>query len=416
MINSVRSTSPLSSVLHSRRLLIKTPQNSAPRSSKWSVYAAVEARPVGNKPPFPFVCLSGQEDLKLALLLNVVDPTIGGVLIMGDRGTGKSIAVRALAQLLPEMEVVEGDVFNSHPTDVSLMSPQALEMKNNGVELITTMMKTPLVELPLGATEDRICGTIDIERALSEGVRAFDPGLLAKANRGILYVDEVNLLEDGIVDVVLDSAASGMNTVEREGVSIVHPARFIMIGSGHPEEGELRPQLIDRFGLSVQITTVMDRELRKKIVLDRLSYESDPDAFVALHEAEEEEIRMKLIQARDRVHEINLPEDIKLAVAKICGRLKIEGLRGDIVACRASKALVALEGGQEVTLDDIERVICLALTHRMRKDPLDPIDTGSKVKLAFKKVTDPKFKEPKEESASADNEERKPGSWKGLNS
>jgi len=232
-----------------------------------------------------------------------------------------------------------------------------------------------------------------------------------------LYVDEVNLLEDGIVDVVLDSAASGMNTVEREGVSIVHPARFIMIGSGHPEEGELRPQLIDRFGLSVQIETVMDRELRKKIVLDRLSFERDPDSFVALHREEEEKIRKQLIHARAKLDEINLSDEIKLIVSKICGRLKIEGLRGDIVTCRASQALVALEDREEVTLDDIERVICLALNHRMRKDPLDPIDSGSKVKMAFKKITDPKFKEP-EKDKSDDKEtqqERKPGSWQGLN-
>ena len=202
-----------------------------------------------NLPIFPFTAIVGQEEMKLALELNVVDPKIGGVMIMGDRGTGKSTTIRAIADLLPKIDIVKDDPFNSHPTDLELMSADVLAEYQNDVTLSTEQIKIPMVDLPLGATEDRVCGTIDIEKALTEGIKAFEPGLLAKANRGILYVDEVNLLDDHLVDILLDSAASGWNTVEREGISIRHPARFVLVGSGNPEEGELRPQLLDRFGM-----------------------------------------------------------------------------------------------------------------------------------------------------------------------
>ncbi len=218
------------------------------------------------RPIFPFTAIVGQEEMKLALLLNVIDPKIGGVMIMGDRGTGKSTTVRALVDLLPNIEVVDNDPFNSHPSDAELMSQNVREQVLQGKSLKVLCKKTAMIDLPLGATEDRVCGTIDIEKALSEGIKAFEPGLLAKANRGILYVDEVNLLDDHLVDILLDSAASGWNTVEREGISISHPARFILVGSGNPEEGELRPQLLDRFGMHAQIGTVREAELRVKIV------------------------------------------------------------------------------------------------------------------------------------------------------
>ena len=217
---------------------------------------------------FPFVKIVDQEELKLCLIMNVIDPAIGGVLIMGDRGTAKSVAVRSLIQLLPEIDVVKGDVFNSSPTDPQLMGPDVREKFQKGEALETAKMRVPMVEVPLGTTEDRICGTIDIEKALSEGRKAYDPGLLAKANRGLLYIDEVNLLDDSLVDVVLDSAASGWNTVEREGISLSHPAKFIMIGSGNPEEGELRPQLLDRFGMKVSVATVYDVDKRTDLVLN----------------------------------------------------------------------------------------------------------------------------------------------------
>ena len=219
----------------------------AGRSRAGDGRARVVARAKSAAASFPFVKIVGQEELKLALILNVVDGAIGGVLIMGDRGTAKSVSVRSLTQLLPEIDVVAGDPFNSSPDDPQLMGPDVREKYGRGETLETTKMRVPMVEVPLGTTEDRICGTIDIEKALSEGTKAYDPGLLAKANRGLLYIDEVNLLDDSLVDVVLDSAAGGWNTVEREGISLTHPAKFIMIGSGNPEEGELRPQLLDRF-------------------------------------------------------------------------------------------------------------------------------------------------------------------------
>jgi len=202
-----------------------------------------------NRPIFPFTAIVGQEEMKLALALNVIDPKIGGVIIMGDRGTGKSTTIRAITDILPEIEVVKDDPFNSHPNDFELMSDDVRNSIERGTKVDVDLKKVMMVDLPLGATEDRVCGTIDIEKALTDGVKAFEPGLLAKANRGILYVDEVNLLDDHLVDILLDSAASGWNTVEREGISIRHPARFVLVGSGNPEEGELRPQLLDRFGM-----------------------------------------------------------------------------------------------------------------------------------------------------------------------
>jgi magnesium chelatase subunit I len=220
---------------------------------------------------FPFTAIVGQEEMKLALLLNVIDPKIGGVMIMGDRGTGKSTTIRALADLLPEIDVVADDPFNSDPNE-----PDWMNVDGNAQSRSTVKKKVPMVDLPLGATEDRVCGTIDIEKALSEGVKAFEPGLLAKANRGILYVDEVNLLDDHLVDVLLDSAASGWNTVEREGISIRHPARFVLVGSGNPEEGELRPQLLDRFGMHAEIRTVKEPALRVEIVEQRSDFDQNP--------------------------------------------------------------------------------------------------------------------------------------------
>ncbi|GMH32512.1 hypothetical protein BSKO_00346 [Bryopsis sp. KO-2023] len=394
-----------------------------PQRISRTVLAAASA-PVGFKakrrPAFPFVKIADQQDLKLALLLNVVDSAIGGVLIMGDRGTGKSVAVRALVNLLPEIDVVVGDSFNSDAKDTNLMGPEVLQKFKSGEELQTNKVKTPLVELPLGATEDRICGTIDVEKALSEGIRAYEPGLLALANRGILYVDEVNLLDDALVDVVLDSAASGVNTVEREGVSIVHPAKFIMIGSGNPQEGELRPQLLDRFGLSINVATMMDREARVQMVLDRMAYEENPNAFVEACEQEEKDLRQKLDAARERLPSVTMDRDLKLKVSDICSRLDVDGLRGDLVVTRAARAFVALEGRTEVTVEDVGRVLSLALNHRLRKDPLDPIDTGTKVVRMFKMVTDPKFaaaQKKKKAAASGKKKEEAPkkaGAWGGL--
>ena len=258
------------------------------------------------RPVFPFTAIVGQEEMKLALILNVIDPKIGGVMIMGDRGTGKSTTVRALVDLLPEIEVVANDPFNSHPKDPELMSEEVREkvQRNEPIEVETT--KINMVDLPLGATEDRVCGTIDIEKALTEGVKAFEPGLLAKANRGILYVDEVNLLDDHLVDVLLDSAASGWNTVEREGISICHPARFILVGSGNPEEGELRPQLLDRFGMHAQIGTVKEPDLRVKIVEQRSTFDEQPAVFRSSYQESQDRLTDKLTAARKILPEVAL--------------------------------------------------------------------------------------------------------------
>jgi magnesium chelatase subunit I len=335
---------------------------------------------------FPFTAIVGQEEMKLALLLNVIDPKIGGVMIMGDRGTGKSTTIRALADLLPEIPVVANDPFNSDPNDPDLMSDEVRQMLDQGGEIPVDHKKVQMVDLPLGATEDRVCGTIDIEKALSEGVKAFEPGLLAKANRGILYVDEVNLLDDHLVDVLLDSAASGWNTVEREGISIRHPARFVLVGSGNPEEGELRPQLLDRFGMHAEIHTVKEPALRVQIVEQRAEFDQNPPEFLVKHQSDQEALQQKIVNAQNLLPSVTLDYDHRVKISEICSELDVDGLRGDIVTNRAAKALTAFEGRTEVTVDDIKRVITLCLRHRLRKDPLESIDSGYKVEKAFARV------------------------------
>ncbi|GAX34257.1 magnesium chelatase ATPase subunit I [Nodularia sp. NIES-3585] len=335
---------------------------------------------------FPFTAIVGQEEMKLALLLNVIDPKIGGVMIMGDRGTGKSTTIRALADLLPEIPVVANDPFNSDPNDPDVMSDEVRQMVEQGAEIPIDHKKVQMVDLPLGATEDRVCGTIDIEKALSEGVKAFEPGLLAKANRGILYVDEVNLLDDHLVDVLLDSAASGWNTVEREGISIRHPARFVLVGSGNPEEGELRPQLLDRFGMHAEIHTVKEPALRVQIVEQRAEFDQNPPVFLEKCQPEQEALQQKIVNAQNLLPSVTLDYEKRVKISEICSELDVDGLRGDIVSNRAAKALTAFEGRTEVTVDDIKRVITLCLRHRLRKDPLESIDTGYKVQKAFARV------------------------------
>lgn len=344
------------------------------------------APPKTRRVVFPFTAIVGQEEMKLALLLNVIDPKVGGVMIMGDRGTGKSTTIRALADLLPEIEVIADDPFNSDPTDPELMSDEVRQKVTDGLSLNTVQKKVIMVDLPLGATEDRVCGTIDIEKALSEGVKAFEPGLLAKANRGILYVDEVNLLDDHLVDVLLDSAASGWNTVEREGISIRHPARFVLVGSGNPEEGELRPQLLDRFGMHAEIRTVREPALRVQIVEQRAEFDRDPQAFCEQHQEQQDALQERLVRARDLLPQVNLDYDLRVNISEVCSELNVDGLRGDIVTNRAAKALAAFEGRTEATVDDIRRTIVLCLRHRLRKDPLEAIDSGYKVEKAFNRV------------------------------
>nr|YP_009395521.1 Mg chelatase subunit e [Vertebrata isogona]ARW64505.1 Mg chelatase subunit e [Vertebrata isogona] len=331
------------------------------------------------RPVFPFTAIVGQEEMKLALILNVIDPKIGGVMIMGDRGTGKSTTIRAIADLLPEIEVVSDDSFNSHVSDYDLMSDFVKAQIEDSINVATHLIKVPMVDLPLGATEDRLCGTIDIEKALNEGIKSFDPGLLAKANRGILYVDEVNLLDDHLVDILLDSAASGWNTVEREGISIRHPSRFVLVGSGNPEEGELRPQLLDRFGMHAEIRTVRDASLRVQIVEQRSNFDQDPYACIQEFDDKQNKLKESIIDAQHRLSNIIIDYDLKVKISQICGVLNVDGLRGDIVTNRAARAFAAYQGKDEVNVDDIKQVITLCLRHRLRKDPLDTIDSGTKV-------------------------------------
>ena len=335
------------------------------------------------RPTFPFTAIVGQEEIKLALLLNVIDPKIGGVIVIGDRGTGKSTTVRALGDLLPEILVVLDDPFQSHPTDIELISDEVRQRKSAGEEFIIERRKIPIIDLPLGATEDRVCGTIDIEKALRDGIKAFELGLLARAHRGILYVDEVNLLDDHLVDVLLDSAASGWNTVEREGISISHPARFILVGSGNPEEGELRPQLLDRFGLHAQIITTRDPKLRVQIVEQRTQFDVAPHQFCQKYCYDQHQIRIRLIDAQTRLSNVEVTYELRVRISQLCAELNVDGLRGDIVTNRAARALASFKRISDVLLTHVKYIAPLCLRHRLRKDPLEVIDSGDKVRTTF---------------------------------
>jgi len=338
------------------------------------------------RPVYPFTAIIGQEEMKFAAIMNIIDPNIGGIMVMGDRGTGKSTTVRSLVDLLPYIDIVKDDPFMSSPTDPNLMSPDVLSDFRAGNELEIKKVPINMVDLPLGATEDRVCGTIDIEKALTEGTKAFEPGLLAKANRGILYVDEVNLLDDHLVDVLLDSAASGWNTVEREGISICHPARFILIGSGNPEEGELRPQLLDRFGMHAQIKTVKLPEERVRVVEERTEFDTEPKAFRAKYKEQQEDIISKITLARSLLPEVEVPMEIRLKISQVCSELDVDGLRGDLVTTRAARAAASYRGSKIVTDEDVYSVITLCLRHRLRKDPMASIDEGSRVLEVFSTV------------------------------
>jgi len=328
---------------------------------------------VKNLNNFPFAAIIGQEEMKLALQLNVIDPKIGGVMIMGDRGTGKSTTIRALADLLPDITIIKNDPFNTNPIGLEK-------------EYETENIKIPMVELPLGATEDRVCGTINLKEILSGGSSTFEPGLLARANRGLLYVDEINLLDDHLVDVLLDSAASGWNTVEREGISIKHPARFILVGSGNPEEGELRPQLLDRFGMHAEIRTIREPNLRVKIVEERISFDQSPESWFEQYANEQLEIQNRIIKAQQLLPKVTISKDFQLKISQMCSELEIEGLRGDLVSTRAAKAIAAFEGRTEVELKDIQRTITLCLRHRLRRDPMESINSGDKIDATFERL------------------------------
>jgi magnesium chelatase subunit I len=321
---------------------------------------------------FPFSAIVGQDEMKLAILIAAVDPSVGGVLVFGDRGTGKSTAVRALAALLPKMKAVLGCPYQRDP---------ALE-PGGGAVLKTHLVPVPVVDLPLGATEDRVVGALDLERALTQGVKAFEPGLLARANRGFLYLDEVNLLEDHLVDLLIDVAASGENVVEREGLSVRHPARFVLVGSGNPEEGELRPQLLDRFGLSVEVRTPQDLPNRIEVVRRRDNFERDPAAFTAQWAPEDDKLRRKIVAARKRLPDVSVPDAALERAAQLCMALGTDGLRGELTVMRAARALAALDGVKVVGDAQLRRVAAPALRHRLRRNPLDDTGSGTRVDRA----------------------------------
>jgi magnesium chelatase subunit I len=327
---------------------------------------------------FPFSAIVGQDEMKLALLIAAVDPKVGGVLAFGDRGSGKSTAVRALAALLPKMKVVVGCRYNCDPDRVAEFCDDCRARAAKG-ELKTAQVPVPVVDLPLGATEDRVVGALDLERALARGEKAFEPGLLARAHRGFLYIDEANLLQDHLVDLLLDVAASGENVVEREGLSIRHPARFVLVGTGNPEEGELRPQLLDRFGLSVEVKTPDDLPSRIEVVRRRDEFERDDSAFTAKWAKEETKLRKKITSARERLPSVTVSDAALELAAKLCMALGTDGLRGELTLMRAARALASLESAKSVTDQHLRRIAPPALRHRLRRNPLD--DAGSSVRV-----------------------------------
>jgi magnesium chelatase subunit I len=328
------------------------------------------------RPPFPFSAIVGQEEMKQALLIAAVDPSVGGVMVFGDRGTGKSTAARALASLLPEIRVVKGCRYNSDPEAPGPLPPGSEGLDRRKAE----KRPVPFVDLPLGATEDRVVGALDIEAALNRGVKAFEPGLLARAHRGFLYIDEINLLEDHIVDLLLDVAQSGENIVEREGLSVRHPARFVIVGSGNPEEGELRPQLLDRFGLSVEVKTPADLAARIAVVRRRDAYEQDPDGFAETYRAADAKVARSIAAARKALSDVNVPDALLERAASLSIALGTDGLRGELTMMRAARALAALHRKATVGDAELRMVAPMAMRHRLRRNPLD--ETGSTARIA----------------------------------
>jgi magnesium chelatase subunit I len=327
---------------------------------------------------FPFSAIVGQDEMKLALMIAAVDPRVGGVLAFGDRGSGKSTAVRALAALLPVMRAVDGCRYQCDPDDVGSQCDHCRVRVGKG-KLKSRQAPVPVVDLPLGATEDRVVGALDLERALAHGEKTFEPGLLARANRGFLYIDEVNLLEDHLVDLLLDVAASGENVVERDGLSIRHPAKIVLVGTGNPEEGELRPQLLDRFGLSVEVKTPDDLPTRIEVIKRRDAFETDPSGFVASWAKEEAKSRKKIQSARERINQVTVSDQMLTKAAELCMALGTDGLRGELTLIRAARAVAAIEGAKSVSPEHLKRVAPASLRHRLRRNPLD--DSGSSVRV-----------------------------------
>ena len=327
----------------------------------------------------PFTSIVGQEDMKFALILNAINPRIGGVLIRGDKGTAKSTAVRALADLLESIAVVEDCPFNCDPANPEEMCDLCFEKSETG-RIKETSRKTPLIDLPLGATEDRVVGSLNVERAIKEGIKALEPGILATANRGILYIDEVNLLDDHVADVLLDSAAMGVNIVEREGVSVAHPSKFILVGTMNPEEGEIRPQLLDRFGLQVSVAGIADVDQRMLIAKNAESFDRDPEVFALRFHARQEELKGKISTAKKILKDVTLHDDLLRTIASTCIDLGVKTHRAEIVITRTAKTIAAFNERTEVRQEDVKLAMQLALAHRMRSRPFEP-PTLNKEKL-----------------------------------
>ncbi|MBQ4422452.1 MAG: AAA family ATPase [Schwartzia sp.] len=319
---------------------------------------------------FPFTAIIGQEDMKKALVLNVVNPRLGGVLIQGEKGTAKSTAVRALADLLPPRRCIQGCRFHDDPADKSNWCDECHEKYDN-YEPPVEELPMKVVELPVSATEDRVVGTLDIEAAIKEGKRSFETGILADANRNILYVDEINLLDDHVVDVLLDSAAMGINTVEREGISYSHPARFSLVGTMNPEEGDIRPQLLDRFALSVYVAGEKDLDRRAEVIKRRLAYEDDPEAFIAQWQEEQKNEVRRIERAMKLLPQVTASNEILRTAAQISIALEVDGHRADITLIKTAETLAAVDGHTEVTKDDLKTAAKLALPHRMRRRPFE---------------------------------------------
>jgi magnesium chelatase subunit I len=341
-----------------------------------------------SRPVFPFSAIVAQDEMKLALISAAVDPSIGGVLVFGDRGTGKSTAVRALAALLPPMRAVVGCRFACDPQALDSLCEDCRERCSSG-SLKSRLIAVPVVDMPLGATEDRVVGALDLERALSQGIKAFEPGLLARANRGFLYIDEVNLLEDHLVDLLIDVAASGENLVEREGLSVRHPSRFVLIGSGNPEEGELRPQLLDRFGLSVEVKTPQDLEQRIEVVKRRDAFDRDRSGFIAAWKTADDRVRRRIVAGRKRLLNIEVPDSVLRSAATLCMQLGTDGLRAELTLIRAARALASFEQAITVEVSHLRRVAPLALRHRLRRDPLDESGSSARVERAVRESMGP---------------------------
>lgn len=334
---------------------------------------------------YPFTAIVGQDEMKTALLIAATDPGIGGVMVFGDRGTGKSTAVRALAALLPKLTAVKGCRYHCDPrADAGRCTGDCGRTDQDGASAAgTELISTPVVDLPLGATEDRVVGALDLERALARGEKRFEPGLLARAHRGFLYIDEVNLLEDHLVDLLLDVAASGENVVEREGLSVRHPARFVLIGSGNPEEGELRPQLLDRFGLSVEVRTPTELADRVDVVRRREAFDRDPETFAAKWTPEDGRVRDQILAAQSVLPTIELPDSVLESASRLCMAIGADGLRGELTLMRASRALAALQGDAAVSERHLRDVAPMALRHRLRRNPLDQSGSATRIERAM---------------------------------